>query len=81
MFRFFLSCCVAFILAGAYKGQPTEKECCLSKSVGDVEYVLIEKGDVPEVCTSGCIYQMVDKPGSRYCFAPGQLPVNCTGTK
>lgn len=71
--NFVLGC----LLIGAFKGQPVENKCCQSKTVGNVNYVLVSEGEVPTMCKSNCIYQMKDDPTSRYCFAPGDLPVVC----
>merc|ERR1719427_1543462 len=60
-------------------GQPSELECCQNKTVGDYGYILADEGEVPSACKSRCIYQREDDPTSRFCFAPGQLPVNCGG--
>jgi len=56
---------------------PGNAPCCQNKTVGDYGYVLISEGEVPSNCLSNCIYQRVDQPGSRYCFAPGEQPVIC----
>jgi len=54
------------------------EECCKSKTVGGITYNLLENSTdvVPQKCTKKCVYQ---KEGSlsRYCFAPGSLPVEC----
>merc|ERR1719427_2363667 len=60
-------------------GQPSEETCCKNKTVGDYGYILVSEGDVPSACKSRCIYAREDDPASRYCFAPGQDPVNCGG--
>merc|ERR1711887_181168 len=54
------------------------EECCDMKMVGDHEYRLIKEGDTAKYnCLQPCIYTRVDKPGSRYCFAAGDLEVTC----
>eukprot|EP00092_Neocalanus_flemingeri_P089477 GFUD01113231.1.p1 GENE.GFUD01113231.1~~GFUD01113231.1.p1 ORF type:complete len:243 (-),score=19.85 GFUD01113231.1:197-925(-) len=72
----FFKCILTSLLIGTYKGMPTE-ECCRTKEVGGVGYVLVSEGEVPEPCLSGCIYQQDGMPGSKYCFARGSLPVTC----
>ena len=28
-------------------------------------------------CMTNCVYEKKDSPGSRFCFASGDLPVDC----
>eukprot|EP00092_Neocalanus_flemingeri_P070316 GFUD01086295.1.p1 GENE.GFUD01086295.1~~GFUD01086295.1.p1 ORF type:complete len:233 (-),score=14.28 GFUD01086295.1:174-872(-) len=72
----FFKCILTSLLIGTYKGMPTE-ECCRTKEVGGVGYVLVSEGEVPEPCLSGCIYQQDGMPGSKYCFGRGSLLVTC----
>jgi len=54
--------------------------CCESKTVGDYAYSLVDAGAaVPSECPKSCVYSRNDKPGSLYCFAPGELVVECEG--
>jgi len=64
------------ILVGA-EGQPTQYSCCLEKTVGTENYTFVSKGDVPAACSTGCVYYKNGSPESRFCFAPGNLPVVC----
>jgi len=58
-------------------GQPIE-ECCTRKTVGDTEYSLVEEEDTSGYnCKTNCVYERKDTPGSRFCFASGDLPVDC----
>merc|ERR1739838_196523 len=61
-------------------GQPVEK-CCISKTVGGIQYSLVSEGAVPLSCISDCIYQGSDNPTARFCFARGNLPVTCEGSE
>merc|ERR1719481_1276473 len=61
-------------------GQPMPpEECCMEKKVGDFEYMFVKEGlpgMVPASCINMCIYKRVDT-GKMYCFAPGDLHVDC----
>ena len=58
-------------------GQPVE-QCCTRKTVGDVEYSLVEEEDTSGYnCMTNCVFEKKDSPGSRFCFASGDLPVDC----
>merc|ERR1712025_1187479 len=61
-------------------GQPMPpEEFCMEKKVGDFEYMFMKEGlpgKVPSSCINSCIYKRVDT-GKMYCFAPGDLHVDC----
>merc|ERR1712151_265767 len=58
-------------------GQPIE-QCCTRKTVGGIEYSLINETDTSGYnCKTNCVYEKDEAPGSRYCFASGDLPVDC----
>ena len=58
-------------------GQPIE-ECCTRKTVGATEYSLVQEEDTSSFnCMKNCVYERKDTPGSRFCFASGDLPVDC----
>jgi len=60
-------------------GGPTGSPCCASKTVGDKSYTLVETDyAVPDECLNGCTYSRDDQAGSLFCFAKGELPVQCT---
>jgi len=55
------------------------EECCMEKKVGDFEYMFVSEGApgrVPSSCINSCIYKRIDT-GKMYCFAPGDLHVEC----
>ena len=53
-------------------------DCCTSKDVGGVQYILVGTLEKPMYnCIDNCLYETVGQFGT-YCFAPGVLPVNCT---
>merc|ERR1711971_218947 len=59
-----------------------EGECCAEKKVGNILYQLFSEGDVSQLarfnCLNGCIYKdEVDPEGPSFCFAHGDLPVEC----
>merc|ERR1712227_818277 len=54
--------------------------CCLSKTVGGVDYVLWDENTGMTSgygCLQDCIYVRLDDPNKQYCFASGTLPVEC----
>jgi len=57
-----------------------QPECCGSKTVGEISYTLAgTTGPFPEECKESCAYTRDDyDEESLFCFAPGNLPVNCT---
>merc|ERR1712142_17698 len=59
------------------EGQPTE-QCCKRKTVGGLVYSLVNEVDTSGYnCKTNCLYEKDAAPGSRYCFASGDLPVVC----
>ena len=54
------------------------EDCCLRKQVGDYFYNFEAHEDVAgKGCHSDCVYSRDGEPGSRYCFAPGNLASQC----
>merc|ERR1712142_467455 len=72
-------CCILLLLNIALKGYDAVEECCQSKTVGGVHYELRVNASeaVPDRCFSKCIYEAPTIPGTRFCFARGNLPVEC----
>merc|ERR1711892_1217243 len=69
----------ALVLLPFITGQPPPpEECCAMKMVGDFEYSFVKEGmpGLPSSCMNACIYRRVDN-GKMYCFAPGDLHVEC----
>jgi len=60
-------------------GQPAgQKPCCESKEVGGVKYMLTGTMDTKAYgCTTNCLYETKAKPDMKFCFAPGDLEVEC----
>merc|ERR1719192_2072429 len=60
-------------------GQPAgQKPCCESKEVGGVKYMLTGTMDTKAYgCTTNCLYETKAKPNMKFCFAPGDLEVEC----
>jgi len=58
-----------------------EEECCDQKMVGDDRYFNIgydHNGITWDLnCLSPCIFEKEDQPGSKYCFASGDMKVEC----
>jgi len=78
------------LLASQALGKPSKRaaeegnegECCSEKKVGDIMYQLFSEGDASQLasynCLNGCIYKDEDRPeGPSFCFAHGDLPVEC----
>ena len=59
---------------------PPGPPCCPYKRVGGVGYTLLGSGPVPAACSSPCTYSRDGQPGDTYCFAPGNLQVECSPT-
>lgn len=59
-------------------------ECCLEKRVGDTFYTLLAddsfSGGVPERCLNDCLYSVTGTSQPKFCFARGELPVECGGS-
>jgi len=57
---------------------PPESTCCAKKTVGGVEYSLLDdKTDTSSFgCKSNCVYEK-DVGGGRFCFAKGDMEVAC----
>merc|ERR1712215_329288 len=59
-------------------GQPVQEVCCTKKTVGGVNYNLVEEQDTSGYnCLTSCVFEKEGEPGSRFCFAAGSQPVNC----
>merc|ERR1719233_1349511 len=63
---------------------PLTGPCCHKKDVGKVSYTLVssENSSIASTygCISNCVYEQDDLPGSRFCFAVGDLPTTCKGS-
>ena len=63
-------------------GAPRQmEECCLEKRVGDTYYTLLVEesfsGGVPDRCLNDCLYTITGTSEPKFCFARGELPVEC----
>merc|ERR1719167_247058 len=60
-------------------GQPAgQKPCCESKEVGGVKYMLTGTMDTKAYgCITNCLYETKAKPNMKFCFARGDLEVEC----
>eukprot|EP00092_Neocalanus_flemingeri_P099624 GFUD01127112.1.p1 GENE.GFUD01127112.1~~GFUD01127112.1.p1 ORF type:complete len:220 (-),score=8.12 GFUD01127112.1:355-1014(-) len=70
---------VLLALVAGYAGAASnDKGCCHLKSVGGVNYVLVNGTGIDTTgCDWDCVYEKVGKIGSRYCFRWGALPTIC----
>merc|ERR1712142_1069629 len=72
-----LSVFLPLTLLALTQGQPLN-QCCTRKTVGSEEYSLVNEVDTSGYnCKTNCVYEKDTAPGSRYCFASGDLPVDC----
>merc|ERR1712240_55954 len=74
---------VLLFILGTISGKPTDS-CCSTKTVGNSSYTLVSMNDTSVAttygCKSNCVYEEDAVPGSRFCFAVGNLPISCTGS-
>jgi len=69
---------LALTAHGQPAGEKPDKECCDTKTVGGVTYSLIGQMDTKMYnCLSDCIYMREGQEGSKFCFAMGDLQVEC----
>ena len=74
---------LALLVTGAQGAPRQESECCQEKRVGDTFYTLIDSnydsfdGEVPERCLNSCFYTITGTSEPKFCFARGELPVEC----
>merc|ERR1719431_1256186 len=69
-------------LAAAHTQGASIPQCCKKKSVGGVEYTLVDETDTVSFgCKSNCVFERVGNPGSRFCFKEGDLEVVCEDTE
>merc|ERR1712123_14361 len=71
---------LAGLMAALSKGIPMQSpECCDSKDVGGVSYSLVGQMDTTAYqCLNNCIYVKDQDPTVKFCFASGDLQVECT---
>ena len=56
------------------------EKCCETKDVGGVSYTLVGRMDTAAFnCLNDCIYKKTEEAGGKFCFAAGELKVDCTG--
>merc|ERR1711892_1367015 len=71
---------LAGLMAALSQGIPMQSpECCDSKDVGGVSYSLVGQMDTKAYqCLNNCIYVKDQDPTVKFCFASGDLQVECT---
>merc|ERR1719336_3729152 len=81
LFHLFTLLMLAGVHCQPHKRQADEEECCDQKMVGDDRYFNIgydHNGMTSDLnCLSPCIFEKEDQPGSKYCFAAGDMKVEC----
>jgi len=69
---------IALTAQGQPAGGKPPKECCDTKTVGEVTYTLVGRMDTKMYnCMSDCIYQKEGMGGAKFCFAIGDQKVEC----
>merc|ERR1711872_768587 len=69
---------LAMTAHGQPAGEKPDKECCDTKTVGGVTYNLVGQMDTQMYnCLSDCIYMKEGMEGPKFCFAMGDLQVEC----
>merc|ERR1712130_262149 len=75
---------IALFFTGTLGAPSQESECCQEKRVGDTFYTLLSddsfSGGVPERCLNDCLYTAIGTSEPKFCFARGELPVECGGS-
>ena len=75
---------LALFFTGTLGAPSQESECCQEKRVGDTFYTLLSddsfSGGVPERCLNDCLYTAIGTSEPKFCFARGELPVECGGS-
>merc|ERR1712106_139508 len=71
---------LAGLMAALSQGIPIQSpECCDSKDVGGVSYSLVGQMDTTAYqCLNNCVYVKDQDPTVKFCFASGDLQVECT---
>merc|ERR1711892_425632 len=71
---------LAGLMAALSQGIPMQSpECCDSKDVGGVSYSLVGQMDTTAYqCLNNCVYVKDQDPTVKFCFASGDLQVECT---
>merc|ERR1712106_976529 len=71
---------LAGLMAALSQGIPMQSpECCDSKDVGGVSYSLVGQMDTKAYqCLNNCVYVKDQDPTVKFCFASGDLQVECT---
>merc|ERR1712106_1029944 len=71
---------LAGLMAALSQGIPMQSpECCDSKGVGGVSYSLVGQMDTTAYqCLNNCVYVKDQDPTVKFCFASGDLQVECT---
>eukprot|EP00092_Neocalanus_flemingeri_P001792 GFUD01001910.1.p1 GENE.GFUD01001910.1~~GFUD01001910.1.p1 ORF type:complete len:173 (-),score=15.03 GFUD01001910.1:286-804(-) len=69
---------VLLVVVAGYAGAAPNSGCCNAKTVGGVNYLLVERANTTmHGCDRSCVYQQEGIPESRICFKQGPLPVIC----
>ena len=64
--------------SGQPAGEKPPVECCETKTVGGVTYTLSGQMDTKMYnCLNDCVYQKEGQTGAKFCFAMGELEVEC----
>merc|ERR1711872_1090428 len=67
------------IFAALSTAMPMNEKCCKTKTVGRMMYIFMDQMVDPEAykCINGCVYMPESGSSKKFCFAKGDLEVEC----
>merc|ERR1712198_405528 len=67
------------IFAALSTAMPMNEKCCKTKTVGGIMYIFMDQMVDPEAykCINGCVYMPESGSSKKFCFANGDLEVEC----
>merc|ERR1711872_830407 len=67
------------IFAALSTAMPMNEKCCKTKTVGGIMYIFMDQMVDPEAyrCINGCVYMPESGSSKKFCFAKGDLEVEC----
>merc|ERR1712042_406059 len=67
------------IFAALSTAMPMNEKCCKTKTVGGIMYIFMDQMVDPEAykCINGCVYMPESGSRKKFCFAKGDLEVEC----
>merc|ERR1711872_733209 len=67
------------IFAALSTAMPMNEKCCKTKTVGGIMYIFMDQMVDPKAykCINGCVYMPESGSSKKFCFAKGDLEVEC----